>query len=372
VGERPKFRTPLCELLGIEYPILQSGMGSIAGPDLAIAVSRAGGLGAFGATDLKPDELREAFKTIRAATDRPFAVNLLLCSEYQQPPAVEPGAVNQAHATLNPFRTRLELPARSDSPKPFEPFLAPVLDAIVEQRPPVFSCALGIPTADLVKRLHGAGTKVTVMVTTIDDARKAETAGADVIIAQGWEAGGHRSQVKKSPAAQSGAVGTLPLVREMVEKVRVPVVAAGGISDGRGLVAALALGASGVQLGTRFVATREAKATEGYKKSITTRSGDDTLVTTAFTGRWARMIRNEFVDTMSAPGATLLPFPWQTEAAGDVIREARKKNDLDLQVMLAGQGIGSLHAILGAEEVVATLVTEAREAMRSLRTQLDP
>lgn len=346
-------------------------MGSIAGRDLAISVSNAGGLGTFGATYLKLDELRETIKTIRAATDRPFAVNLLLCPEYHNPPAVEPEALKSAHATLNPFRTRLELPTRSDPPEPFVPPIPELLDVIVEERPPVFACAMGIPAADLIQRFHKVGTKVTVMVTSVEDARKAESAGADVIIAQGWEAGGHRSHVKQPPTAQSGAVGTLALVREIVETVRVPVVAAGGISDGRGLVAALALGASGAQLGTRFVATREAKATEGYKRSITTRSGDDTVVTTAFTGRWARMIRNEFVEAMSAPGAALLPFPWQSEVAGDVIQKARAKNDLDLQVMLAGQGIGSLHAILGAEEVVATLVVEAREALRSLRASLD-
>ena len=367
---RPRLRTPLCDLFGIEYPILQSGMGSIAGPELALEVSKAGGLGAIGATDLDPDELKAAIQKIREGTDRPFAVNLLLPDEYLHEPVADPATAAAVQAALDPLRKRLGIPPRTDTPKGWEDFIPALVDVIVEAKPRVFSAALGIPSADLMKRIHDAGSRVTVMVTSVEDGRKAEAAGADVVIAQGWEAGGHRSHLANPPDVQTGAVGTLALVREMSEKLHVPVVAAGGISDGRGIAAALALGAAGVLLGTRFVATAEANASEGYKRSLTTGSGEQTLVTNRFSGRFARLLRNELVDALAHEGP-LLPYPLQARAVSDLTKAARKLDDVSLEPMMAGQGIGVLDRVQRAGEVVGTLVLETRDAVRALRAALD-
>ncbi|MBM3219247.1 MAG: nitronate monooxygenase [Candidatus Rokubacteria bacterium] len=364
-----RLRTALCDLLGIEYPVLQSGMGSVAGPDLAAEVSRAGGLGIVGGLNQPPDAIRERIRFIRAHTDRPFGVNLWLHSELRPPvdvTTIPPATIAQVHATLNTFRARLDVPAVTAAPPPAPDLVDAALEVILEERVPVFSAAIGLPSADMVTRCHARGVKVVAMVATVQDARDAAAAGVDAIVAQGGEAGGHRSIAAKPIHPEVAMVGTMALVPQIVDVVRVPVVAAGGLADGRGLVAALALGAQGVLLGTRFVATRESTASEFYKKSLLERDADATMVTDAFTGQWARALRNTFAVEYRAAGAPTLPSLLQAVAAQDVFAAAAKRQDGEYFPMYAGQAVGLVHNVPGAGEVVEAIVREAREVLAAL------
>jgi nitronate monooxygenase len=362
-ASRPVFRTRLCEVLGIDYPILQSGMGGVAGPALAAEVSNAGGLGILAAALLPADQFRQGIGEIRAKTDRPFGVNLLLSHDLRPPAAataIPEATVQAVQAALNPMRTALGLPATGARPAPPPDLVPENLQVVVEERVPVLSIGLGNPGPDLVTACHRRGIRVIAMVTTVEDARAVEVAGVDAVVAQGSEAGGHRSQFEKSAAAERGTIGTMALVPAVLDAVRLPVIAAGGLADGRGLVAALALGASGILMGTRFVATRESLAPEMYKKALLERSGDATTLTDAFSGRAARALRNAFSDAYTQAGAPVLPFFWQLFAASDIYQAAAAQENPEYFPMWAGQSVGLIHSLPSAAEVVELTIREAR------------
>jgi nitronate monooxygenase len=366
---RDVLRTALCDLLGIEYPVIQSGMGSVAGPDLVAEVSRAGGLGILAGLNVPPEELRGRIRQVRELTDRPFGVNLWLHTELRPPadPAtIADDRLAAVHAVLNGFRAQLGLPARSERPGAVPDIIAAQVEVILEERPAVFSIGLGDPGPDLVLRCRAQGIKVVAMVATVEDARAVVESGVDAVVAQGSEAGGHRSTWVKRPSPDAASVGTLALVPQIVDAVPVPVVAAGGISDGRGLAAALALGAVGILLGTRFVATRESMAPEFWKKSLLEREGDDTTITDAFSGLWLRALRNTYTARYQTSGAPVLPPLLQTRAAQDIVEEARRRGEGEYFPMLAGQGVGLIQDLPGAGEVVETIVREARAALTGL------
>ncbi|MBI1847959.1 MAG: nitronate monooxygenase [Candidatus Rokubacteria bacterium] len=291
------FRTRLCDVLGIEVPIMQSGMGGVAGPELVAEVSRAGALGVLAALNMPPDETRRRIHRIRELTDRPFGVNLWLHSELRPPvdPATLPSAtVAAVQGALNEFRARLGVGPKTGPPAQAPNVIDAAIDVIVDERVPVFAAGIGNPTAEMVRRCHARGIKVVSMVATVDDARAVAATGVDVIVAQGGEAGGHRSVGRKPATPETVSIGTMALVPQVVDAVRVPVVAAGGLADGRGLVAALALGATGILMGTRFVATRESAAPEFWKKALLERGSETTTLTDSFTGQWGRALRNAF------------------------------------------------------------------------------
>ncbi|HEY7140145.1 MAG TPA: nitronate monooxygenase [Methylomirabilota bacterium] len=366
---RDVLRTALCDLLGIEYPVLQSGMGNIAGPDLVAEVSRAGGMGILAGLNVPPDELRRRIRHVRELTDRPFGINLWLHTALR-PPA-DPATISDerlaaVHSVLNEFRAQLGIPAQSGRPAALPDLISAQIEVILEERPAVFSIGLGDPGADLVARCRARGIKVVAMVATAEDARAVVASGVDAVVAQGSEAGGHRSTWVKRPSPEAASVGTLALVPQIVDAVPVPVVAAGGIVDGRGMAAALALGAVGILLGTRFVATRESMAPEFWKKALLEREGDDTTVTDAFTGLWLRTLRNTYTAEYQASGAPVLPPLLQTRAAQDVVEEARRRGDGEYFPLLAGQGVGLVRDLPGAGEVVEAIVREARTVLAGL------
>jgi nitronate monooxygenase len=363
------FRTALCDLLGIEYPILQSGMGGIAGPELVAEVSRAGALGILAGLNVPADELRRRIRRVRELTDRPFGVNLWLHSELRPPtdPATIPDHTLRAtQGTLNTFRERLGIPARTGRPDPVPDLVDDAIEVILDERVPVFSSALGTPDVAVARRCFERGIKIVAMVATVKDARAAASTGVDVIVAQGGEAGGHRSTGAKGASAESAATGTLALVPQIVDAVSMPVVAAGGIADGRGLAAALALGAAGILLGTRFVATRESMAEEFYKKTLLESEADATTVTDAFSGLYARALRNTFATEYAASGAPVLPPLLQRSAAADVFAASAAQNNGDYAPMWAGQSVGLIRNLPGAAEVVEAIVSEARAVLASL------
>jgi nitronate monooxygenase len=353
-------------LLGIEHPIVQSGMGRVAGPELAAEVSRSGGLGILAGLNLAPDDLRAQIRRVRSLTSAPFGVNLWLHPDVERPidPAsLPPRDVAAANDALNPARREVGVPESSSAPAPRPDLLPLALDVVLEERVPLWSVGLGLPSRDQIARCHGAGVRVMVMVANVDDARAADAAGVDVIVAQGAEAGGHRSVWRKDAAAD---VGTFALVPEVVDAVRVPVVAAGGIADGRGLVAARALGASGVLLGTRFVATRESMAPEFWKQAILRSSSDRTTLTRAFTGLPARVLRNKLQNDYDRSDAPALPGLLQASLEQDIWMAAARGGRADYFPLYAGQSVGVITSLPSAGDVVRAMVDEARRVLESL------
>jgi len=355
-------------LLNIEHPIVQSGMGRVAGPELAAEVSRAGGLGILAGLNLTPDDLRAQIRRIRTLTDRPFGVNLWLHPELLppvDPTSLAPSVVDAVNAALDPARRAVGVPSSSALPPRRPDQIQQSIDVVVEERVPVWSIGLGLPPPDTVARCREAGVRVMAMVANVADAREAERAGVDLIVAQGAEAGGHRSTWRSDAAA---SVGTFVLVPEVVDAVQVPVVAAGGIADGRGLVAALALGAAGVLLGTRFVATRESMAPDFWKRAILSASGGDTTTTRAFTGLQARVLKNKFAQDYDGSGAPVLPGLLQAALEQDIWAAAARAGNAEYFPLYAGQSAGIVHDLPSAADVVASIVREAQVVTRGLAT----
>jgi nitronate monooxygenase len=363
-------RTPLCDLLGIEHPILQAGMAGAAGPELVAAVSGAGGLGILPGLNVPPDRLREQIRKIRALTDRPFGVNLWLHTD-MWPPAdvsrVPAASVAAIRVTLDGIRARLGLAASTAAPTGSPDIVGAAFGVVLDERVPVFTAAVGEPSPEMVRRCHERGTKVIAMVTTARQARVVEGVGVDAIVAQGSEAGGHRSLGVKPDRVAAAGVGTLALVPQVVDAVSLPVIAAGGIADGRGLAAVLALGAQGAQVGTRFVVTREGTAADFRKKAVLEAESEETALTDVVSGLWSRYIRNAYIEAYETTGAPVLPVHAQTRFAQDIFDEAARREDAAWLPLATGQSAGLVRDLPGAAEVVARLVREAETVLVRLR-----
>lgn len=353
--------TPLCDLLGTRYPIIQAPMaGGWTTPDLVCAVCEAGGLGMLAGARVSPEKLQEDIRAVKARTDAPFGVNFLIAPQ---------GEGNEDVASvqrfLDRFRERLGLPqGETEVSLPPSP-LSEQLEIVFEERVPVLGVALGDP-GELVERAHDEGALVSAMVTTAEEAVRVAERGVDVVVAQGAEAGGHRSTFEVGPGGEVPLVGTMALVPRVVGAVDVPVVAAGGIADGRGLLAALALGASGAQIGTRFLVAKESGAHPAYRERLLAGVETDTLVTHVFTGRPARGFRNRLAEEYLQGGPEPLGWLLHSAAAGDIYAASKAADDGDYSPLLAGQGLGLLREEQGAAEIVEQLVREARSALSRL------
>lgn len=346
-----RLRTPLCERLGIRVPVLLAPMAGGPGtPELVAAVSRAGGLGIFGITGMTTAAVRDAVAAaVASAGGGPVGVNVQLA-----PPVEGPGRAEDVDAVIAPMLA--ELPAPDGAPPaPADPPLA-LVEAALEAGARVVSGALGDP-APLAPLAQAAGVPLLAMATTVQEARRAQAAGADVVIAQGMEAGGHRGTF--GGGDEPPLVGAMVLVPRVADAVGVPVVAAGGIMDGRGLAAALVLGAQGAALGTRFLLAEEAGVADPHRRTLAAASETDTFVTAAVTGRPARWVRNR-ASTALHGGPPHLGWGAQRAAVDPLRRAAAAAGDADLLPMLAGQGAGMCPDVLPAEEIVREVVAEAR------------
>jgi nitronate monooxygenase len=268
---------------------------------------------------------------------------------------------------FNELRPRFELTPTLADPPQLPDLVDAALEVMIEERIPVFSAGVGLPEPDLVERFHAAGTKVVAMVASADDADLAAASGADVVVAQGAEAGGHRSYGTKRARGDASGTGTFSLVPEVVTRVgdRVPVVAAGGIVDGRGLAAAIVLGASGVLMGTRFVATAESQANEVWKRRLVSGYGE-TVLTDGFTGQWARVLRSEFTDHWDAAGVGALPGLLQAAVGSDLYAAAVRVGDDQMQALFAGASYGRMSGLPGAGDVVRDVVRDATQLLGPL------
>lgn len=344
-------RTALADRLGIEHAIVQAPMaGGWTTPALVAAVSNAGGLGTLAAARITPDQLRHDIAETRRRTRRPFGVNFVLA-----PALPEADDDPRARELLAEIRARLGLPAPVPATGTFvtvEEGIAMALQAGV----PVISLAMGSP-AQWSAWVHAAGALLVAAATTVADARELERAGADVIVAQGAEAGGHRSLLAADVPRPVPLVGTMALVPAIVDAVRVPVLAAGGLMDGRGIVAALALGARGVQLGTRFLLATESGAPPSYRRRLLAAIETETTVTAVYTGRPARGLRNAFINTFEQAGIGPLGWPKMGAAALDIFR-ASLAADGEWTPLLAGQGAGLIRREQPAADIVRDLVAK--------------
>ena len=313
-------RTPICDQFDIDVPIFLAGMGGVAYAEVCAAVSEAGGYGTLGMVGVEPEGIRKQMREVRRLTDRPFGVDLL---------AAIPDQVLAA------------------------------IDVIIEEGASSFIAGLGVPEP-VIERCHAGGVKVISMCGKVSHAVHAEQAGCDVVVAQGTEGGGH-----------TGQVAGMALIPQVVDAVRIPVLGAGAIVDGRGLAAALAFGAQGVWMGTRFIASHEAQAAEGYKKRITEIGSADTIVTRCYSGKPMRVIRNPYVEDWERRGEQIEPFPKQllnSAEAGLLGPLAGDTSEFDPShtCMPAGQGSGGVRDIASCAEIIERLISEARETIEYL------
>jgi nitronate monooxygenase len=351
--------TALTERLGIEYPIVQAPMSGWTPPEIVAAVSNAGGLGSLGAARMSPDALRVAIHAVRRLTDRPFNVNVFTWRDTEPPDREDIEAVEKV---LGPYRQALGL--GEDAQAPFPASLSEMLDGqlavICEERVPVLSFTFGIPPLEEVKQTGGV---VLGTATSVAEAIALQEAGVDMVVAQGGEAGGHRGTFRGS--FEQSLVGVLALVPQVVDSIDAPVIAAGGIMDGRGIAAALALGASGAQLGTAFAACPESGAPEAYKRALAGLADTATCVTDVYTGRPARAVRTPLITELETRLADALEFPLQSSLTGPIHEMAAQRGESDLMFMLAGQAAG-LSRSLPAAELLRTLAGETDEVLDGL------
>ena len=341
----------LRSLLGIEHPIIQAPMaGGATTPELIAAVSNAGGLGSLGAAYMSPEQITGAVAAIRRLTDRPFGVNLF-AGGAESSDGADPAPML---AFLARRHKELGLPPPSLPAVAAHPF-GSQFDATLAAGPPVFSFTFGIPGPDALAQLKARGIVVLGTATTVAEARRLEAAGVDAIVAQGSEAGAHRGTF--DGPFEAAMVGTMALVPQVVDAVSVPVIASGGIMDGRGIVAAQALGAGGVQLGTAFLTCREAGIPDAYKAAIRAARDDVTAITRAFSGRPARGIVNEFMREVQEHEGAILPFPLQNALTRPMRTAAADQGDTRFLSLWAGQA-AALARDLPAGELVRQLVRE--------------
>lgn len=307
-------RTEICELLNIEYPIIQGGMAWVATSELAAAVSNAGGLGVIGCGAAPKDVIKDEITKIKKLTNKPFGVNVMLLS----------------------------------------PFVDDIIQLLCEERVPVVTTGAGNP-GKYMSKFKEVGTKVIPVVPSVALAKRMEKIGADAIIVEGTEAGGH-----------IGELTTMSLIPQVVDVINIPVIAAGGIADGRGLIASLALGAKGVQIGTRFVCTVECKVHDNYKKAIINSADRDAVVTGRSTGHPVRSLRNKFTKKLLELEKQNTDLETIESFGIGMLRKAVIEGDVTNGSVMAGQISGLIKNIITCEEVIKEIITDANTIRNNL------
>lgn len=322
-------------MLGIEYPVLQGPFGgNLSSVELVSTVSNAGGLGGYGAYTLSPQEIIQIDQQIKAATNKPYNINLWVSDTDMQEDTLSDERFKQVRTLFKPYFDELGIPL-PEKPPPFKSRFENQADVILHQKPPVFSFMFGIPSADILEQCHRLGIVTIGAATTLDEAIALESAGVDLIIASGFEAGGHRPSFLAS--AESSTIGTFALIQLIREKVKIPVIAAGGIANGKGVAAALALGADAVQIGTAFLACEESNATAIHKQMLFSEAARHTTLSRSFTGRLGRGIANRIAEELMYTENGFLPFPLQTQFMSHLRKEAIAQEKWDMIYFWGGQ-----------------------------------
>jgi len=344
--------------LGIDYPIIQGPLGGLSSQKLTAAVSNFGGLGSFGALNLSAEAIKDVIAEIRSLTSKPFAMNLWVSQEDEGTRRSDERAFVRS---LPPIARQLsELGAPLPTYKPFSPAtrFEDQARALIDAKVPVFSFIFGIPPKEILEECRMKGIVTIGAATTPEEGAALQEAGVDAVVASGFEAGGHRGSFL-SPAEDS-LTGTLSLIPQVVDMVDVPVIAAGGIGDARGVVAAMALGAEAVQMGTVFLACEESGASRLHRETLRRRDAKHTALTKGFTGRLARGIRNRLLEDLNQAGTEILPYPLQRELVRILTIAAEAAGRADLVPMWAGQS-ANLSTCTDASAFLTSLVKEVSE-----------
>ena len=330
-------RTRVSDKLGIEYPIIQGPLGGFSSQRLTVAVSNFGGLGSFGAHGLAPSAIQEVVAEIRSLTNKPFAMNLWVSMEDEGAAATDAEAFERALSHLAPHLESVG--ANKPQFSPYQPLrFEDQARVLLDARVPVFSFIYGIPPREILEECRRQGIVTIGTATTRDEAIALEKADVDVVVASGFEAGGHRGSFLRS--SEGSLTGTISLVPQIADAVGVPIVAAGGIADARGIVAAFVLGAEGVQMGTVFLACEESGASWLHREAILSGKARRTSLTRGFTGRLARGIHNQLLEEMNRPGVAILPYPLQRALMRNLAVPAQQAGRSELLALWAGQSAG--------------------------------
>jgi nitronate monooxygenase len=357
VGSKSWTESRLTSRLRLQYPIVQGPLGGMSSQRLTTAVSNYGGLGSFGAHGLEPEAIRKVIREIGTLTAKPFAMNLWASMEDE---GASTSTEEAFHRSLSFLTKHIEsVGGTKPSYQPYKPIrFEDQAQVLLDEGVPVFSFIYGIPSKQILDEFRRKGIVLIGTATTVDEAIALEQAGVDVIVASGFEAGGHRGSFLQS--SEDSLTGTMALVPQVVDAVRLPVVAAGGIGDARGIVAALALGAEGVQMGTAFLACEESGASTSHRKALLSGEAKQTALTRGFTGRLARGIKNRLLGELTQKDAEILPYPLQRALMRHLSIPAQKAGRTDLLPLWAGQSANLLRCT-DVHALLDTLVSEISE-----------
>jgi nitronate monooxygenase len=356
-------QTRVSGALGIEYPIIQGPLGGFSSQKMTAAVSNFGGLGSFGAHGLEPSATADIIAEIRSLTTKPFAINLWVSMEDEGARTSDEAAFKRAASRIAPYIAEI-----GGSPPVFAPYKPLRFEdqarVLLEAKVPVFSFVYGIPPEEILVEAKRRGIVAIGTATTVNEAKALEDAGADIVVASGFEAGGHRGSFLER--SEDSLTGTISLVPQTVDAVEIPVVAAGGIADARGVRAALALGAEGVQMGTAFLVTEESGAHPLHRQEILSGRAGQTGLTRGFTGRLARGIKNQLLTKLNEPGPDYLPYPLQRALMRNLALPAQGAGRTDLLALWAGQS-ASLARTFDLQRFLASLVEQMYASEASSR-----
>ncbi|WP_249869406.1 NAD(P)H-dependent flavin oxidoreductase [Oceanobacillus saliphilus] len=343
----------LLEKLKIEIPIIQAGMaGGITSPELVAAVSNAGALGTIGAGYMSPTSLKKSIHTVKELTSKPFAVNLFAVNL-----EVFSTDINEMQKLLNTYRKELGIEMGKKQVK-VKDYLQEKIYLIIKEKVPIVSTAFGVLSSILIDRLKKNNITLIGMATNLEEALLLQDAGYDLIVAQGFEAGGHRGTFNTVKYPRGCEISLHVLVQSLIKNISLPIIAAGGIYAREQIAGLLKQGASGVQLGTRFLVAEEAGTNDSYRRAILKADYGDTVITNAFSGRPARALRNEFIDEMEESGIPILPFPIQNELTKDIRAAGSDFAISEVQSLWAGQGAGGITKEETAREIINSLHQE--------------
>ena len=346
------YKTKATRLLGIDYPILQGPFGgNLSSVELVTTVSDAGGLGGYGAYTLSPQEIIEVDRQIKATTSKPYNINLWVSDTDG---GITDAQFEQTSSLFRPYFEEAGIPL-PEKPAPFSSRFENQLEAILHIKPPVFSFMFGVPAPDILEQCRKLGIVTIGAATTLDEAIFLEAAGVDLIIASGFEAGGHRPSFLAS--AEESITGTFVLLQQIREKVKTPLIAAGGIANGRSVAAALALGADAVQVGTAFLACEESNATPMHREMLFSDAAKYTTLSRAFTGRLGRGITSRIAKDLAGKEKQFLPFPLQTQFMSSLRKAAIEQEKRDMILFWGGQ-ISPVLKHRKAKELMEAIVAE--------------
>ncbi|HTE25853.1 NAD(P)H-dependent flavin oxidoreductase [Flavitalea sp.] len=352
------YNTKVTKLLGIDYPILQGPFGgNLSSVELVATVSNAGGLGGYGAYTLSPDEIVELDTRIRASTDKPYNINLWVSDSDTLDGTVTNDQYEGVKKIFEPYfdRAGIEMPGK---PGPFRSRFENQVQTILDIRPRLFSFVFGIPSADILEQCRKSGIRTAGAATTLDEAIALDEAGVDMIIASGFEAGGHRPSFLA--AAEQSTIGTFVLLQLIKDKVKTPVIAAGGIANGRGIAAAFTLGADAVQVGTAFLACDESGALPVHRRMLLSDASKYTSLSRVFTGRLGRGITTTLATDLVGKEKQLLPFPLQANFMSSLRKAAIDQQNWNMILFWSGQIAPILHHTK-AWELMQSLIEETTE-----------